>query len=48
MIPIPKVAKVHPRCHRCGGTERVTADDGPIAICRDCVLILVRLSGVKR
>lgn len=46
MIPIPKVAKVAPRCARCSGTQRLILGDGPI-VCRDCVHLCVRLAGVS-
>jgi len=53
--PVTTIRRV-PRCSRCGAHEEPHADgarsnlilhDGPI-ICRDCVTLLVRLSGVQR
>lgn len=43
MIPIPKVAKVAPRCYQCGEPNELILGDGPV-ICRTCIRIGVRLA----
>ena len=54
--PIHTIRNAQPRCSRCGalpephpeGTRsNLILGDGPV-ICRDCIHMLVRLSGVRR
>jgi hypothetical protein len=55
--PIAEIRRVLPRCCHCGALEEphpagtrsnLIRGDGPGLICRDCIHMLVRLSGVQR